>query len=88
MLENGQDWKATIYYKRAVEDTFVQVWNKYQKDPSYMNGEFLESCWNLVGLIQEERLTDIEFKKIYKPYHEKFRKLSEEYRNYREQDQK
>jgi len=79
MLENGKDWKVTVWYKRATEDTFVQAWNKYQIDPSYMKDSFLESCWNLVELIQEERRANIEFKKIYKPYQEKFQELSKEY---------
>ena len=88
MLENGKDWKDAIWYKRVTEDRFVNVWNRYQKDPAYMKGEFLESCKNIVELIEEERLANIEFKKIYKPYHEKFQKLSKEYRKHKEDGQK
>ena len=87
MNENEYEWIFVRRLKNGCEKSFVTLWDNYQLDSKFVEKEFFECCEKLATLIIEEHKVDTEFKKIYKPYRDKFQKLSKEYNQTKQQSQ-
>lgn len=88
MHENDHEWLVAKKFLRSYEDQFVKLWEGYKIDTHYIEQEFFICCDQLRHYIYEERRMDIEFKKIYKPYYDKFQKLNKEYNKVKTQQKR
>jgi hypothetical protein len=79
MNENEHEWQIARKELKHYETQFVILWEAYATDRNYIEGKFFWCCGELLRAIYEEKKTDEEFKKIYKPYYDKLQKLNREY---------
>jgi len=78
MNENEHEWQIARELLKHSEDQFIILWEAYKTDRNYIENKFFMCCDQLLLSIYEEQRTDKKFKKIYKPYYDKFQKLNKE----------
>lgn len=88
MTENEHEWQFARKMLKSYESQFIKLWEAYKTDRNYIEDKFFECCNNLHYFIYQERKMDKEFKKIYKPYYDKFQKLNKEYSQLKNQQRK
>lgn len=85
MNQNEHEWQYARRMLISYENQFVGLWEAYKTDPNYIEDKFFTCCDQLYHYIFQERKMDEEFKKIYKPYYDKFQKLNKEYNQIKSQ---
>ena len=78
MNENSQEWEVARKLLRNYEKRFIKIWRK-NSELHYQNQELFWCGEELIKCILEEKTKDKEFKKIYKPYFDNYKKLEKEY---------
>ena len=85
MNQNEHEWQYARKVLISCENQFVRLLEAYKTDRNYIEDEFFMCCDQLYHYIFQERKMNEEFKKIYKPYYDKFQKLNKEYNQIKSQ---